>query len=206
MKTAKRYFKNRELSEKEILLYQAVNGLLERGESLSELRVADIAKEAGIGKGTVYEYVTSKEELLANSFLYQVWREVEQLQEQVSRCATFRELCRGIFDLVHRKAVSGTNIMSIAGAGELSPSLVTMMESVKEDFNLAAQKLFSLLDQILEQGVREGEINPASSPEYQHFVITGVCTSLVSRQCSGAAKDWETEQRLAYQMLVAAFQ
>ena len=74
MKTAKRYFKNRELSEKEILLYQAVNGLLERGESLSELRVADIAKEAGIGKGTVYEYVASKEELLANSFLYQVWK------------------------------------------------------------------------------------------------------------------------------------
>ena len=42
-------------AEKETALYEAVFRLLARGEKMYSVTVQQIAEEAGIGKGTVYE-------------------------------------------------------------------------------------------------------------------------------------------------------
>ena len=48
--------------EREIALYEAALRLIARGVSPAAMKVQQIADEAGIGKGTVYEYFASKEE------------------------------------------------------------------------------------------------------------------------------------------------
>ena len=50
--------------EREIALYEAALRLIARGVSPAAMKVQQIADEAGIGKGTVYEYFASKEEIL----------------------------------------------------------------------------------------------------------------------------------------------
>jgi TetR/AcrR family fatty acid metabolism transcriptional regulator len=52
-----------EYKDKELLIYDALTRL-GRNESFLSLKISDIAKEAGIGKGTVYEYFSSKEEII----------------------------------------------------------------------------------------------------------------------------------------------
>ena len=42
----------RTLSEKELLLYQAVIELLDEGMEVHQIKVSDITNRAGVGKGT----------------------------------------------------------------------------------------------------------------------------------------------------------
>ena len=58
----------RTLSEKELLLYQAVIELLDEGMEVHQIKVSDITNRAGVGKGTAYEYFSSKEEMIAIAF------------------------------------------------------------------------------------------------------------------------------------------
>ena len=52
-------------TDKETAVYEAVFRLLARGEKTHTVTVQQIAEEAGIGKGTVYEYFTAREEILS---------------------------------------------------------------------------------------------------------------------------------------------
>ena len=56
--------------QRETAIYQAALGLIAQGASPAAMKVQDIAQAAGIGKGTVYEYFTSKEEILQGMALY----------------------------------------------------------------------------------------------------------------------------------------
>lgn len=56
--------------EKEIAMYEAVLTLLGEGASIEKIKVSDITKKAGIGKGTAYEYFDSKEEIFAGAFIH----------------------------------------------------------------------------------------------------------------------------------------
>ena len=56
--------KEEERRQRETAVYQAVLRLIGNGADITKLRVQEIAAEAGIGKGTVYEYFSSKEEIL----------------------------------------------------------------------------------------------------------------------------------------------
>lgn len=51
------------VKNKEIAIVEAALKLFKE-KGFSAVRIADIAREAGVGKGTVYEYFSSKEELL----------------------------------------------------------------------------------------------------------------------------------------------
>ena len=54
-------------AERRPLCTEAVFRLLARGEKMYSVTVQQIAEEAGIGKGTVYEYFTSREEIISKS-------------------------------------------------------------------------------------------------------------------------------------------
>ena len=49
--------------EKELLIMRALLRLLSGGMSIAEIKTSDIAQEAGIGKGTLYNYFDTKEDI-----------------------------------------------------------------------------------------------------------------------------------------------
>ena len=57
--------------EREIALYEAALRLIASGVNPAAMKVQQIADEAGIGKGTVYEYFSSKEEILRRFYAEQ---------------------------------------------------------------------------------------------------------------------------------------
>ncbi len=67
----------REYSAKEISIFEGIYALLNQGRQLHELKVSDIAAAAGMGKGTVYEYFSSKDEIIRQALGYHIMREVE---------------------------------------------------------------------------------------------------------------------------------
>ena len=70
-------YENGALPEKVRLLYEAVLAMVTNGWDINRMKVSDITAQAGIGKGTAYEYFSSKEEIIANAVLYDV--EMENL-------------------------------------------------------------------------------------------------------------------------------
>ena len=52
-----------EPSEKVQKMYEAISELVQEKKDVATLKVQDITSRAGIGKGTAYEYFSSKEEI-----------------------------------------------------------------------------------------------------------------------------------------------
>ena len=50
-----------------------------------------IAEEAGIGKGTVYEYFTSREEIISKAMAYRLRGEADALSERVDKAEGFEQ-------------------------------------------------------------------------------------------------------------------
>ncbi len=74
-----------ELAPKVEATYQAVIRLLIKGADLNNLTVAEITGKAGIGKGTVYDYFSSKEDMIAGALFYELEHSCRELCRQVSR-------------------------------------------------------------------------------------------------------------------------
>ena len=63
--------------EKKTQVYLGVISLVQQGRSLNELKVSEIAEASGIGKGTCYEYFSSKEEIIRETLLYTFHKEFD---------------------------------------------------------------------------------------------------------------------------------
>ncbi len=72
-----------ELSPKVAATYQAVAELFKEGADLSSITVSEITARAGIGKGTVYEYFSNKEEILAGALFYETKMVCRSLWERL---------------------------------------------------------------------------------------------------------------------------
>lgn len=77
---------------KEQAVFAAVLRLAGRGVDLTSLRVQQIADEAGMGKGTLYEYFKSKEEILQGTVRWCLADEQRQITELTAGVQTMDEL------------------------------------------------------------------------------------------------------------------
>ena len=96
-RTAKKQRRNRRMSEeKKTQVYLGVISLVQQGRSLNELKVSEIAEASGIGKGTCYEYFSSKEEIIRETLLYTFHKEFDNfcglLQFEQGFEAGFRQI------------------------------------------------------------------------------------------------------------------
>ncbi|MEG1496072.1 MAG: TetR/AcrR family transcriptional regulator, partial [Clostridiales bacterium] len=78
-------------SPKEVLILESVIELFFGGAPLYSMKIADIAAEAGIGKGTVYEYFSSKEELLGKAIAYQILQEIKEISQEIVQAKDFKQ-------------------------------------------------------------------------------------------------------------------
>ena len=87
------------LAPKVEALYQAIMALFAEGADLNTLTVAEIARKAGIGKGTVYEYFDNKEEMIAGAIYYFATSSCKRMYEKLEEKESLHERMRLFFDL-----------------------------------------------------------------------------------------------------------
>lgn len=78
-----------EINDKVLAMYQAVSELMEEGQDVHKLKVSDITRRAGIGKGTAYEYFQTKEELLDKAMQYGCQSQYKFLTEEITKQKDF---------------------------------------------------------------------------------------------------------------------
>lgn len=196
------------LPQKVLLMYQAVADMVKEGWDVSKIKVSDITARAGIGKGTAYEYFSSKEEIISNALIYDVQKKREDLARIASAETGFEKKIRDVLDFVEEKfsvpQMFETLVRVGTGAYELPVEWKARCEKAQEI--IGCDQLEEIADCIMEKGVQEGMITE-SNPRLRQLAFVAQLitfgTFLVAKnQGKETSMTVEEAKQFAYQSLV----
>lgn len=147
--------------EREVAIYRAALGLIEQGVNPSAMKVQQIACAAGIGKGTVYEYFSSKDEILLGVATYCFDCEIERIDAAFSCCATLSELQQAVLDYLQDLVANRMGIYHVI-AGGLGIPRSEPPAGVRE----RVTRLRAVTAKTVERLQKTGALDPAESPDY----------------------------------------
>ena len=151
-------------------VYEAALQLIGQGVSPAALKIQQLADAAGIGKGTVYEYFSYKDEILHGLAVYCFARENARIRALMADCATLAELEEIIADylqdIVAERMGSYRMLAQALGGPPDGPLQCGGMTD-------CVQELRSTMLGLLRRLHAAGEIDPTLTPEY-------CCTALLS--------------------------
>lgn len=144
--------------EKVLAMYQAVISLLQEGADVNCMKVSDITTYAGIGKGTAYEYFSSKEEIITRALAYDVMQKRNELASIVDGEGSFAEKMERILVYIEEKfgEMQAFCMLVRIGTGsyEVAENLHKEYERIHED--ISCNQLEDLMERMARQGVQEG--------------------------------------------------
>ena len=147
-----------EIPEKVLLIYKAVPQMLKEGADINTLKVSEITERAGIGKGTAYEYFSSKEELITRALLFYIEKKVNDIENISESQNSFPDKIHAVLDYVEQNFddISGFCMLVRIGTGsyEISEPLKNEYERMQETFD--CHRMDHLIDLMIEQGRQEG--------------------------------------------------
>ena len=162
-------------NDKVIAIFHAIEELVAEGSDLSSMRVSDIAARAGIGKGTAYEYFTSKEEMLVKAMIYLMDSMIKRFLDQMERLDTFKAKFLMLLDEMEEKTKQRACIVKYFSMINDMHLCEQMHEQLIKDTQSANP--IRIIQYLLDRGIAEGVIDGKYPQEYLE-------TSLFSRVLS----------------------
>ena len=153
------------LPEKRKQIFEAAIRLYTKGINFHTITVANIAKEAGIGKGTIYEYFHSKEEIIWKSVAFYYYKSEKVIYEKIREKHTFADKLDVLFDWMEQNIEMNITcveiLISVAGNKMDKNSCKEMMHLI--DFDLH----FTVVKEVILVGVAEKKIqNPVNKLQF----------------------------------------
>ncbi len=147
--------------EKVLLMYRAVTELVNGGADVNAIKVSDITNRAGIGKGTAYEYFSSKEEIITNAIIYDVTKKRDKIAAIVDGEGSFPEKVGRIFDFIAEKFCDNRMFCMLVriGTGSYEIAEPLRLEYEKMQPEIDGIGMETLCDRLMEQGIREGVVH-----------------------------------------------
>ncbi len=147
-----------ELRPKVRALYRAVLELLDEGADINNIKVSEITRKAGIGKGTAYDYFKSREEIIVGALFYDLEREVGTEKEKLRQIDGFGAKMEYAFDWIERRFREQKSFMRVlrltTQKTEISGSLLEEFQKHK-DFPC---RPVMVLGELCQEGKERGEI------------------------------------------------
>lgn len=163
------------ISPKVLLLYKAVMDYLYEGVDVNTLKISDITRKAGIGKGTAYEYFASKEEVICGGVLYYVAQFLTGVQEQLANKATFEDSLQYLMDVLEQNLNERGCLIRVVhllmGNSHISLFLREAIQKGNAELPLV------ILDRMVQKGIDKGEI----TKEYPvSYIVYTVCARILT--------------------------
>ncbi|MDM5270920.1 TetR/AcrR family transcriptional regulator [Sulfurovum sp. zt1-1] len=132
--------------------------LLEHG--INDLTIAQIAKAAGIGKGTVYEYFQNKEDIVFEIITLFIAEHEEEFYKKVTQAESTKEKIYHFLNLLYVNEETKKHLSLYREF--IAFSLIDGTEEM-EQFSQACQNKFSaILETIFDEAIQNHEIVPAA--------------------------------------------
>ena len=191
-------------AEKEIAIYEGVRKLIRQDVNLSQVTASEIAQAAGMGKGTLYNYFSTKDEIIGRTIFYLIDQHLAQIQSSMQSQDRFEQKCHAALACIRRqegRKDSQIHLMLMGmDSGQAAPFLRQGMEHIREIMQQVEQIILSLA----EVGVAEGTISrqePGYTVQVFLSVLMGYCRCLC---CQEKEADGDAAAHRAYRMLVKA--
>ena len=160
-------------SEKELNIFRGVFLLAQQGVSLGDITARGIARAAGVGKATIYDYFSSKEEILVRAMVYALEKEIDATDRRLTERHTFRDKMMYIYNDIVTKvenSLSVFNFFASMGSSEKmqasfhQPEHCRMLEAL-------AQHMENTIGGVIAFGRQTGEIT-ATDMDYIYMTVT----------------------------------
>lgn len=172
-------FKTEKYTQKQILIFEGVMTLLREGKQIHDLKVADIAECAGIGKSTAYEYFSSKEEIIREALAYFMEQNFIELTEFVFREKTFKRMAKNALDYLEKsleERFTGIFLMMLTEKHEEIRKGSYMDENIRS--KMESVVLYQI-QRAMAAGKREGVIGEEMTIEDVRMTVFGFFTAYV---------------------------
>lgn len=159
-------------SDKEIQIFNGVIKLVLNGLDFNELRVSKIAEASSMGKATLYEYFTSKDEIIKNTLIYCFNEQYKNLDFKELLTLKFEDKLRFILKTIYKYSNCDTTFKVMTS--KISANQIKIF--FKDDNELLPElknKIVKLVDHLVTSGRNEGLVTN-SDDEFLYFGIVGV--------------------------------
>lgn len=147
------------IAEKEMLMYQAVISMVQEDYDINSIKVSDITSRAGIGKGTAYEYFSSKEEIIVKALLYDTYTHLKKIGARLKESKGYKEKFFLLLDyleenLPHTKGV-GSLMKIFAGTYEIKDDIKRELDKIHDTTTCPLVYVENMIDRFMLQGLEE---------------------------------------------------
>ena len=180
--------------EKVRLMYEATIKLLKEKKELSNIKVLDITREAGIGKGTAYEYFSSKNEIVANAVVYEYSNKIQDLVEHTFKHSSFKERLYSVMEWIYDNRdynMLFIGMLKMVAKEKCSKNECIANEKLKED---VIKYIKSKVTRLVEDGFNEGVFTETDSRKRLLVVLSGIFEygALVATCSKGSITGFDT--------------
>lgn len=163
---------NKDLYPKAVAVYEAILGFMSEGVPLSDITIAKVAKRAGIGKGTTYEYFESKEVMIYKTMIYGYDKMIQVIFEPVLEQEGFR----GKMQLLYKNICAYKNMgVLFDGFNQAKPYLDEHRNELM-DYLQNDERIFRYIrkfyDDLYDTAVKEKLVRAGADQNYITYVFT----------------------------------
>ena len=155
-------------SEKEINIFNGVLKLARAGEDVSKLTAQKIATAAGVGKATIYDYFSSKEEIIQGALAYSLSLQKQRFETEMDRTEDFTQR----MNIIYNGIIDG-----VQDTGSAFQLILKSMDKETQSCALSPQiraqvaQFMAVLRNVLAKGYNQGAIGMnVLAPENEGYV------------------------------------
>lgn len=175
------------LSCKQLFIDKSINGLT----------ISEVAKTAGVGKGTIYEYFSNKEEIVFEivNILLQEYNLIKE--QKINEAKSSKEKIKVFFYIFYEKEEEDLRQIY---KEFISISLLTPDPQMMNFHSQCTDKYFTWFEAILQEGIDTGELIPSSKNLARGLFVLGE-GMFVSSQVTHSISDLKKEFDLFFDTL-----
>ena len=170
--------KARKQNKRSLIIEAAARVFANRG--YNSTLIAEIAAEAGIGKGTIYEYFPSKEDLFFSVFEWFV--ETTEAEAKVSISAlggSASERLKALNDALLRSWLDMLDMYSLVMEFWSASASSKMRQRFKQAFRKGYRDFRQIVSALLRDGIETGEFQPEVDAESVAAALVGAWDALL---------------------------
>ena len=194
-------------SEKEKLIFSGVLKLARAGQSLEKITAQQIADSAGVGKATIYDYFSSKDEIIATAILYFQQIEMYKFKTHIDSLPSFREKVYSVYETIAYTLENSASIFNTSLIFEPPCNILDRANVSEENREEILDTFYNLFYEIIETGNKANDIkidiSKDEDKQYMRMVLFGN-VSAVKRELAIKQLPKATVFDYAYKMLICS--
>lgn len=168
----KKYSNNKLQDKRQVILNAALKTFVKRG--YPKTRVAEIAAEAGVAEGTLYNYFQSKEDLLLALFDEKWSVIINGIREKISRLDDPNDKLKAIFSIVVRMFKKNRQLAELFMIDIKQSSIFLNNYTINR-----IVEFLDLIEGILEEGKRKGIYRKDLNTRVAKMIIFGAAQGIL---------------------------